>query len=193
MSRFFPLNFIVLFFILVATSTLSTSCLAQPYGMMPYMGDDDMSEWRESRQYMGPGYGRMNRRQSMMPMNMMGPMMMPGQMMGMGSMMNSLMRLDLTASQRKKIRQLTRNQRKQHLELMSQSMDKSDKLNDLYLEDELDPTKIGEVYGEIFTIRRQMIEQHIKLRNDILKVLNKEQLEKFKKSDDYYDRHYMAQ
>lgn len=193
MSRLFPINVIALFSVFLTAFTLSASCLAQPYGMMPHMDDDDMSEWRERQQNMGPGYGRMNHIQSMTPMNMMGSMMMPGQMMGMGSMMSSLMGLDLTPNQRKEIRQITRNLRKQHLELMSQSMDKSDKLFDLYMEDEPDPTKVGDVYGEIFTIKRQMIEQHIKLRNDISKILNKDQREKLKKSDVYYGRQHMMQ
>ena len=188
MSRPFPLKFMALFFVLVTASTLSASCIAQPYGMMPHMDDDNMGEWRERQQNMRPDYGRINRMQSMM-----GSMMMPGQMMGMGSMMNSLVGLDLATSQRKEIRKITRNQRKQHLGLMSQSMDKSDKLFDLYMEDEPDPTKVGDVYGEIFAIKRQMIEQHIKLRNNISKILNKEQREKLKKSDVYYGRHYMMQ
>ena len=47
MSRLFPLKFIALLFVLTTASTLSASGIAQPYGMMQHMNDDDMSEWKE--------------------------------------------------------------------------------------------------------------------------------------------------
>ena len=108
-----------------------------------------------------------------------GPMM--GGMMGggfgpmMGGMMGGFYGLDLSKDQRAKIRSLHHAVRKQNMELMSKLMDSRDKLAELYDTAKPDPDKIGKVYDEIFKIRREMIQQHLKVRNKIYDLLTEDQ------------------
>lgn len=136
-------------------------------------------------EYMMPGY--------MGPMGMggmgMGPMGMGHMGMGgMGSyaMMPGMMwqgpygMLDLSDSQRQKLREIHSNLRKRHWGLMDKLMDYSEQLYKLYDVDKPDAQQIGNVYKNIFDIRRQMIESKITAKNQIYDILTKEQREKLK-------------
>jgi Spy/CpxP family protein refolding chaperone len=165
--------------LLLLLSVVSTSSLAQPPGyMMRHMDDETMERMMDERGY-GYGYGR-----HMGPMGMMGPMMMGP----MGHMMGNLSELNLDEKQRNQIRDIQRNMRKQHFDLMEKMMETSDKLVDLYDVEKPDAEKIGKVYDEIYKIKRQMIQQHIEIRNKIYDILNKEQREKFRANDPFAHR-----
>ncbi len=154
---------------------------AQPPGyMMRHMEDESMERMMDERGY-GYGYRYGNR-------GHMGPMMGPMMMGPMGHMMGNLYGLDLSDKQRDQIRDIQRNMRKQHWNLMEKMMETSDKLFDLYDVEKPDAEKIGKVYDEIYKIKRQMIQQHIEIRNKIYDILNKEQREKFRANDPFAQR-----
>jgi len=158
--------------------------LAQPPGYMRHhMDDETMGRMMDERGYgQGYGYGQGGR------MGHMGSMMGPMMMGPMGQMMGNLYGLDLNDKQRDKIRDIQRKMRKQHWDLMEKIMDSSDKLIDLYDVDKPDAEKIGQVYDEIYKVKRQMIQQHIEIRNNIFDILSKEQREKFKANDPFAHR-----
>ena len=164
------------------------------------MDEDQMGGYMNRRGYMnGPGWNQMHRgNQSMRPMmrgNMMGSMM-GGPMMGgpmMGRFMGSLADLDLTDSQRDKIRDLHRAMRKQHLKLMEKMMDATNKLSDTYADDPTNIDKIGAAYDGVYKIKRNMILQHVETRNKVIALLTKEQKEKLKSSRPFFGRHMMMQ
>lgn len=169
------LPFLILSLVLSAAPALS---LAQPGSMTRPMDDEMMERMMEERGYgRGYGYGQHGR---MGPMgSMTGPMMMGP----MGHMMGMLSGLDLNDKQREQIRALQRDMRKQHFAQMEKMMEASDKLEDLYSEEKPDAEKIGKVYDELYKSKRQMIQQHIEMRNKIYDILSKEQREKFKTND----------
>lgn len=153
---------------------------AEPRGYMRHM-DDSMEHMMDGKGYGYGGYGRRGGYG-----HMMGPM---GGMMGpMGYMMGNLAGLDLSDEQRDKIRDIHRNIRKKHFGLMEKMMDTSDKLYELYDVDKPNAEKIGKVYDEIYKIKRQMIQEHIIIRNKIFDLLTKEQREKFKANDPFAHR-----
>lgn len=175
--------------------------VAQPPGhMMRHMDDESYGQMMDERGYgYGRGYGRgyggygygygghMGPGMMMGPMGgMMGPM--GSMMMGPGYMMGNLYGLDLSDKQRDQIRDIQRDTRKKHWDLMEKMMETSDKLVDLYEVDKPDPEKIGKVYDEIFKIKREVIQQQIEVRNKIYDILNKEQREKFRDNDPFARR-----
>lgn len=97
----------------------------------------------------------------------------PGGMMGMGPMHM----LDLTSEQRHKIRVIGEELRKQHWDMMGKIMEQQSLLQDLYDVDHPDAKQIGKVYGQIFDLRRQMIEASVVAGNRTRDVLTKEQQE----------------
>ena len=170
---------------------LPVAAHAEPPPSGPMMGQHMMNN-ENMRQYMqesGYGYGRGRGYGGWMGgmMGGYGPMMgggygpMMGDMMGggfgpmMGGMMGGFYGLDLSKDQRAKIRSLHHAVRKQNMELMSKLMDSRDKLAELYDTAKPDPDKIGKVYDEIFKIRREMIQQHLKVRNKIYDLLTEDQ------------------
>jgi Spy/CpxP family protein refolding chaperone len=135
----------------------------------------------------GPGYGWMG------PGMMggydygMGPGMMggyhggygmgPGMMGGYGYGMGPFSALNLTDDQRSKINKIQDEERKQHWAVMGKMLEKQNTLRDLIEQSEPDPKKVGVAYGEIAKLRQQMLETHIQARNQMQKVLTKEQRE----------------
>jgi Spy/CpxP family protein refolding chaperone len=99
-----------------------------------------------------------------------------GGMMGLGPIET----LNLTPDQRSRLNKIRNDARKQHWSLMGRILDERAKLYDLYAVDRPDPKKIGQVYGAIFDVRRQMIETQIDAMNRAKDILNKDQLEKLK-------------
>ncbi|MEJ2143003.1 MAG: Spy/CpxP family protein refolding chaperone [Gammaproteobacteria bacterium] len=101
--------------------------------------------------------------------------------MGPGHMgMGYMGMLDLSNKQRKAMREINRNNRAKRWALRDQMADYSDQLYALYDQDKPDPGKIGAVYKKIFDIRRQLIEERIRQRNQQYDVLTKEQREQMK-------------
>ena len=179
-------RYVLLFAMSLWIFVLPTTAFADPPGYMRHMDDDTMQQMMNERGY-GYGYGGRGNY-----MGHMGPMMGPMMMGPMGPMMGNLVGLDLTDKQREQIRDIQRNMRKQHFELMDKMMDTSDKLYKLYDVDKPDPEKIGKVYDEIYKIKRQMIQEHIEIRNRVYDLLTKEQREKFRANDPFAHRYGMG-
>ena len=91
--------------------------------------------------------------------------------------MRMLAMLDLTLEQRKQVRDIQRENKHKQIDLNDKIGDLSDKLLDMYKQDKRDAKEIGKVYGQIFDIRRQMIELSIEATNRVTDVLSKEQRE----------------
>ncbi|MGD8483232.1 MAG: periplasmic heavy metal sensor [Thioalkalispiraceae bacterium] len=127
-----------------------------------YMDDMDMDDMGHMRGSMGMGHMGMGR----MDMGRMG--------MGFTSM------LELSAQQRKALRDIHRNNRTQRWALKDKIADYSDQLRTLYDADKPDAKTIGSVYEKIFDIQRQLIEHNINMRNQQYDVLTKKQKEKLK-------------
>lgn len=169
--------------LLVILLGYSATSMAEPRGYMGHMDDETMEHMMEQRGY-GGGYGGYGGGHGYMgPMGgMMGPM---GPM---GPMMGRLAGLNLTDKQRDQIREIQSNMRKQHFDLMEKMMNSSDKLYKLYDADKPNAEEIGKVYDEIYKVKRQMIQEHIQIRNRIYDLLTKEQREKFKENDPFAHR-----
>ena len=103
--------------------------------------------------------------------NMMGGGMMGGGMMGMGP----IYMLDLSDTQRSKIRTIQRQLRRSHFDAMEKMADHHETLWKLYRADTRNPKQIGAVYGKIFAIKQKMIESSIEQSNRMEAVLTKEQ------------------
>ena len=186
--------------ILGLLALLPVTSQSHPGNMMHEdMDENQMGGYMNRRGYMnGPRWNQMYRGNQSMPMmgSMMGGSMMGGSMMGgsmMGMFMGNLAGLDLTDSQRDKIRDLHRAMRKQHLKLMEKMMDAGDKLSDTYADHPTDIGKIGDAYDGIYKIKRNMILQHVETRNKVVALLTKEQKEKLKSSRPFSGRHRMMQ
>ncbi len=122
---------------------------------------------------MGPGGGACMEHEGM---GMMG-----GRRMAHGMMMlNSMRKLDLNPDQIAKVNKIELGLRKQLWELKGKTFDGQSQLYDLYAADRPDPKKIGAVYGQLFDIRRQMIEAQINAINQASDVLTKDQQAKFR-------------
>jgi Spy/CpxP family protein refolding chaperone len=124
------------------------------------------------------GYGGMG----MGGYGMMGPGMMHGGYGGMGMGGYGMMGgyggiLNLSQAQRDKIETIQQNMRKNHFAMMEKIIEERQKLPELYNQENPSASKIGAVYGRIFTIQRQMIESSINARNQMNNVLTKEQRE----------------
>ena len=141
------------------------------YGMghMGMMGERGMAR------HMG-GMGHMG----MMGMGpgMMGMMRGPGMMGAMG--MGRIWMLDLTKEQRASIHKLQDRLRRTNWDTMGKIMDESSKLRELFAADTPGAKKIGAVYGNIFDLRRQMIESKIDTHNRVDGLLTKEQRQELK-------------
>jgi len=151
----------------------------------PMMNDENMREYMAESGY-GYGYGGMMRGYGGMMGGGYGPMM--GGMMGggfgpmMGGMMGELYGLNLSKEQREKIRSLRHSMRKENFSLMSRMMDSWDKMAELYDTAKPDPDKIGKAFDEISKIRREMLVQHLKMRNRIYDLLTEEQRKELESS-----------
>ncbi len=143
---------------------------AQP-GMMMDMDEYGMRGW-------GMMQGPMGMCRGMMDDDMMG-MMGPMGLMGFGPhMMGSLWGLDLSKEQRDKIRQIMREQRSKHFDMAEQRMAIWDELEEAHDQDKPDPKKTAAIYGKLFALKQQMIEQSIETQNKIRDLLTEEQREK---------------
>ena len=120
-------------------------------------------------------------------MGMMGMGMMSGHGMGMGSMGGNygmgeitpmLRGMDLTAEQQTKVRAIMKELRNKHMTLSMKRFDIVDDLEAAYSSsDQPDPAKIGELYGKIFEVRKEMIQSALEAKNKVADVLTPEQRE----------------
>jgi Spy/CpxP family protein refolding chaperone len=139
------------------------------YGMGPGM----MGGYGMGRGMMGgygPGYG-------------MGPGMMggggpgygleAGMMSGLG--MGPLQMLDLDATQRGKVNQISDALRKKEWQVVGQMQDEQAKLRDLYLTEKPERSAIVAAYKRLFDLRLTRVEALLDARADLDKVLTQEQ------------------
>ncbi len=147
------------------------------YGMDPgMMGGFGYGPGMMGPGMMGPGMmgpGMMG--PGMMGPGMMGPGMMGPGMMGGGSGFGPLAALNLSEEQQRNINRIQENLRKQHWNLLGQIQEQQAALRDLYAADQTDPKKIGDVYGKIGNLQRQMAESHAQALNDVRGTLTPEQ------------------
>jgi len=108
----------------------------------------------------------------------------------MGGMMSLLHGLDLTEEQHGKVRAIMRELRNKNILLTAKRMDIADDLTDAYAgADKLDTVKIVDLYGKIFDVRKQIIQNELETKNKIADVLTPEQKTKFK--DNYKSHGHM--
>lgn len=115
----------------------------------------------------GPGMG--------MGMGMPGGMGMGPGMMAPGMGAGPFATLNLSTEQRTKINAIQDSLRKQQWTLQGKINDEEARLRDLYLVDQPDPKRVGQAYGNIFDLRRQMIEAQVQAQNQMQSVLTAEQ------------------
>jgi Spy/CpxP family protein refolding chaperone len=118
----------------------------------------------------GPGYG-------------MGPGMMggygpgygmePGMMSGLGA--GAVQMLDLDATQRGKVNQISDALRKKMWQIVGEMQDEQSKLRDLYLAEKPERSAIVAVYKRLFDLRLKRVEAMLDARADLDKVLTQEQ------------------
>jgi Spy/CpxP family protein refolding chaperone len=160
----------------------SHASYAQHPGMMMHDFDEEyIDQMMQERGHIGPGYGRGYPGQHMGPMLWLwGPMMMKTMMTG-----YLYDRLDLSKEQRDTIRKIQTNESKQHLALMEKMTKQSGELFEIYNVEKPNPDSVGKVYDEIYKIKREMIQTHIKIRNQIYDLLTEEQKEIFRHNDPF--------
>ena len=132
---------------------------------------------------MMPGYGKRHMGMGHTSMGRMGADRMGTGCMGMGRAgmyEHYIYRLDLTDSQRKAMRNERKLTRTKMLELEDKIDEHSDQLYSLYKQDKPEAKKIGEIYQQIFDLKRQIIELQINSKNQQYDKLTKEQQEKLK-------------
>jgi Spy/CpxP family protein refolding chaperone len=132
------------------------------YGTGPGM----MGGYATSPGMMGPG---------MMDGYGYGPGMMGPGMMGGGFGFGPLAALNLSEEQQRNINRIQENLRKQHWNLLGQIQEQQAALRELYAADQTDPKKIGEAYGKIGDLQRQMAESHAQALNEVRGMLTPEQ------------------
>ena len=112
-------------------------------------------------------------------MGMMGQMpMMGGGHMG---MMHRYKGLGLSDEQKQQMNDIQHKLRKKHWVIMGQMIDQQAALQKAYANHRPDPKAVGAVYGQIFDLKRQVIEAALDAKNSIKDVLTEEQLAQLKK------------
>lgn len=144
-------------------------------GMMGPGGGMGMGPGMMGPGMMGPGMGVGAMGGAGMGMGMGGGMGMGPGMMGPGMGAGPFAMLNLSPEQRTKVNAIQDSLRKQQWTLQGKINDEEARLRDLYLVDQPDPKKIGQVYDGIFDLRRQMIEGQVQAQNQMRNVLTPEQ------------------
>lgn len=124
-----------------------------------------------------PGYGP--------PQGAPGPMMGGGMMRspgaaprmgrgmrGMDYVMHALSLPNLSNEQRDQVRKVAQDLRKKHWEIQGSMMDERDKLSELWSAESVDAAAIGDTYGRVCDLKRQMIQASIEAKNQVDKVLS---------------------
>jgi len=137
------------------------------YGQGWHMGEE---ESYEAMPYGRRGLGRME-------CDQMGSGMMGYDHMGSGMRGGTwlIMQLDLSDSQKQKVREIHRQHRRENWNRMGEMMEHQEKLTELYDADTPDAKAIGEVYAAIFDIKRKKIESSIQTQIKARALLTKEQ------------------
>jgi Spy/CpxP family protein refolding chaperone len=110
----------------------------------------------------------------------MGPGMMGGYGMGPGMMGWGLYGLNLSAKQRDEINKIFSDMHEKHWALMQAMHQDAAELYKLYSQETPDAKAIGKIYGQIFDMQRQMIEDGITSQNRVNAILTKEQREQLR-------------
>jgi Spy/CpxP family protein refolding chaperone len=141
------------------------------------MGNGNGRYTEEEESYEAMPYGRMGMGMGRMECDQVDSGMMGHGHMGSGMKSNAwaIMQLDLSDSQKKKVRKIHQQHRRENWNRMGEMMDHQDKLTDLYDTDTPDAKAIGEVYAAIFDIKRKKIESSIQAQNKARALLTKEQ------------------
>ena len=97
-------------------------------------------------------------------------------------MMGGLAMLDLTDEQVGKVTKEQDRFRKKAWEIMGLELDQQPMLREALSADVPDPTAVGQAYGKLFELRRQMIEEKIISSNKIRSFLDEDQVRQLSKN-----------
>ena len=99
---------------------------------------------------------------------------------GLGELMPMLRGMELNPEQNTKLRAIIKEHRNKHLPLSMKRLDLVDDLEIAYSSsDKPDPVKIGELYGKIFEVRKEMIQSSLEAKNKVADILTPEQRETY--------------
>ena len=155
-------------FVLTTSVTVSAHQMSQSQSKMGH-GHGMMGPGMMGPETMGPG--------------MMGPGMMEPGMRGHGrNRLMAIHALSLSDDQQKKITKIKTELRNANWGLKGAMMDQQDKLTELYSADNRDATAILEVYGEMFKLKQQMIENALDADSKAYALLDDEQRKQLKQS-----------
>ncbi len=84
----------------------------------------------------------------------------------------------LQGPQREEFRQIQRDFFKEQRPLMEKMMDQQLQLQELSLDDKMDPEQAGKVYAEIFRLRRQMQENARQMHEQLYQMMEQGQQDK---------------
>lgn len=93
-------------------------------------------------------------------------------MQGMAYVMQALHIPNLSDEQRDQIRKVAQNLRKKHWEIQGAMMDQRDKLSELWSAEPVDAAAVGDAYGQVCDLKRQMIQASIEARTQVDKALS---------------------
>jgi hypothetical protein len=104
--------------------------------------------------------------------------MMDGDTMGMMGQHN---RIGLSDDQIQKMNDIQHTLRKKHWELMGPMIDQKAALKKAYANERPDPEVVGAIYGQIFDLKRQMIEARLDAKNSLRDILTEDQIQQMSK------------
>jgi Spy/CpxP family protein refolding chaperone len=93
-------------------------------------------------------------------------------MRGMAYVMQALHMPNLSDEQRDQIRKVAQNLRKKHWEIQGSMMDQRDKLSELWSAEPVDAVAVGDAYGQVCDLKRQMLQASIEAKNQVDEVLS---------------------
>ena len=131
----------------------------------------------ELRQMRGGHSGMMDNMMRDGHMSMMNEMT-DGDTMGMMGQPN---RLGLSDDQIQKMDDIQHALRKKHWELMGPMIDQKAALKKAYANERPDPEVVGAIYGQIFDLKRQMIEARLNAKNSSREILTENQIQQMSK------------
>lgn len=110
-----------------------------------------------------------------------------GRMVGHGGMMMRGLSpymagvLGLSEEQEARIEEIQKESGRAHGELMQQMHERHRALMQLQRERDPAPEAVGEAFARVSAVKRQMVEQHVRMRSDIRGVLDEQQQEHFER------------
>lgn len=178
-------------FVLVLTLLMPVASTVYAHGgsgMGMMMDNDDYSGMMHGRGMMGGmnGMGMMGGMNGMGMMGGMNGMGMMGGMDGMGMMMGPMMMPDLSDKQRNSMRDIMRGMQDKNWDRMGEMMDLRNQMQDIMQADKPDPDAAGKIYDKMAKLRKQMFQDMLQARNQMMDQLTDEQRKKLHEYREQY-------